>query len=577
MIAPAYVMAFDVVANDPLPHAELSPASLTFARSFNRLHVRATHEHVIPVGDHGIILGHLFTRTLPSQRVTVFTEDEAEAIARSAGTRLLGLYWGGYIAVIRTSDGEIRIIRDPSGTIPAYWYRERDQVVILPELPPGRQGRWRLDAEALRLYLWAPYRLGRRTCIAGLHELLPGEALCLKGHEPSVITLWSPWDHVPERGRIAPVEAAHLHATIIDALGSWGNCFPSVLLGISGGLDSTIVSAGLAGSTTTLHGVTMVSPGPDGDERAYASKVADAFPISWHSAAYELEDVDVTVPVVPHVPRPFLAHYVQAIVHIRARFADENRIDAFFSGNGGDNVFCLMRSATPLVDRFLARSSLTGMRRTLDDIATLTEADIWTILRSAVARWLIRARREDRACDASFLNPARVAETKAASVSHPWLEAPENVLPGAIGHVRMICRAHGNDGFHSRWTHPPSIAPLLAQPIVEHCLSIPSWEWIAGGRDRAAVRAAFAGHLPEALLRRRSKGGPGGFVERIYRRNETLVLALLRDGILRDREIIDDIDVSLARTRGNAMNPFIPQRLLLLAAAESWARQWEGA
>lgn len=575
MTAPAYVMAFDLVTKDQLPPVELPPASLTFGRSFGGLHVRATHEHVIPVGNHGIILGHLFTRTVPSRRVTAFTKDEADAIARSAGTRLLGHYWGGYIAVLRTGDGGIRIIRDPSGTVPAYWYRERDRVVILPELPPGRQRRWRLDAEALVLHLWAPHRLGTRTCLAGLHELLPGEALCFDGHEPSVIRLWSPWDHVPDRSSIASIVPAQLHATITDTLRSWGNCFPSVLLGISGGLDSTIVSAGLTGSTTTLHGVTMVSPGPDGDERAYASKVADAFPMSWHSAAYELEDVDVTAPVVPHVPRPFLAHYVQAIVHTRARIAKDTRINAFFSGNGGDNVFCLMRSATPLVDRCLARPSLAAMRRTLGDIATLTEADIWTILRSAIARWLIRARREGRTGDTSFLNPACLAGARTTCVSHPWLEAPEDALPGAIGHVRMICRAHGNDGFHSRWTHPPSIAPLLAQPIVEHCLSIPSWEWIAGGRDRAVVRAAFAGHLPEALLRRRSKGGPGGFVERIYRRNETLVLALLRDGILRDREIIDDIDVSLARTRGNAMDPFIPQRLLLLAAAECWARHWE--
>lgn len=577
MTAPAYVMAFDVVAKDQPPPVELSSATLAFARSFDGLHVRATHEHVVSVGDHGIILGHLFTRTMPSRRVTAFTEDEADAIARSAGTRLLSHYWGGYIAVLRAGDREIRIIRDPSGTIPVYWYRERDRFVILPELTSGRQWHWRLDAEALLLYLWAPHELGRRTCITGLHELLPGEALCLNGHEPSVIRLWSPWDHVPDRGSIAPAEPAQLHATITDTLRSWGNCFPSVLLGISGGLDSTIVSAGLAGSATALHGLTMVAPGPDGDERAHASKVADAFPMSWVSSAYSLDDVDITVPVVAHVPRPFLAHYVQAIAHVRARIAEENPIDAFFSGNGGDNVFCLMRSATPLIDRVLARSSLLKMRRSLGDIATLTEADIPTILRSAATRWLFREKRADRSGDASFLNSARLDEARAAGASHPWLEAPKGKLPGATAHVRMLCRAHGNDGFHSRWSHPPSIAPLLAQPIVELCLGIPSWEWIAGGRDRAAVRAAFAGHLPEALLQRRSKGGPGGFAERIYRRNETLVLSLLRDGILRDLGIIDDVDAALAQGWGNMANPLTPQRLLALAAAECWTRQWESA
>lgn len=577
MTAPSYVMTFEGTAGNQSPPMEQSPASLTFAHSLGGLHVRATHEHVIAVGDHGIILGHLFTRTEPSRRVTALANDEADAVVRTAGARLINCYWGGYIAVLRIADGEFRIIRDPSGTVPAYWYRDQHRVVILPELLPGRKGRWRLDAEALLLHLWAPYRLGRRTCLAGLHELLPGEALCLKGRDIAVNTLWSPWDHVPDGNSIAGVEPAQLHTEITDTLRSWGNCFPSVLLGISGGLDSTIVSAGLAGSTTALHGLTMIAPGPGGDERAYARKVADVFPMSWVSYAYELEDVDISAPVVPHVPRPFLAHYIQAIVHARKRIGADHRIDAYFSGNGGDNVFCLMRSATPLVDRIIARSSLMAMRRTLGDIATLTEADISTILRSAVVRWLSHARWVDSSGDARFLNSTRLARLRAACGSHPWLEAPAGKLPGAIAHVRMLTRAHGNDGFHSRWAEPPSVAPLLAQPIMEQCLAVPSWEWIAGGRDRAAVRAAFFGHVPDALLQRRSKGGPGGFVERIYRRNEAPVLSLLRDGILRELGIIDDIDAALIRTQRSAADPFVPQRLLALAAAECWARQWDAA
>ncbi|WP_176342126.1 asparagine synthase-related protein [Sphingobium sp. GW456-12-10-14-TSB1] len=574
MTAPAYVMTFDEAAGNPPPTVEQSPASLTFARSLGGLHIRATREHVIAVGDHGIIIGHLFTRTEPSRRVTELAGHEADAIARSAGAGLISRYWGGYIAVLRTAEGEIRIIRDPSGTIPAYWYRQRDRVVILPELIPRWNDRWRLNADALVIHLWAPHLLGRRTCLAGLNELLPGEALCLKGRDIAVNALWSPWKHVPDRNRIAAVEPALLHTAITDTLRSWGNCFPSVLLGISGGLDSTIVSAGLAGSATALHGLTMVAPGPGGDETTYARQVADAFPMSWVSSAYELEDVDSTAPVVPHVPRPFLAHYVQAIVHARSRIGAEQRIDAYFSGNGGDNVFCLMRSATPLVDRFMARSSLMEMRRTLSDIATLTQAGMSAILRSAVARWLSQGKRKDGSGDARFLNSARLARARAACGSHPWLETPAGKLPGAIAHVRMLARAHGNDGFHSRWTEPPSVAPLLAQPIVERCLAVPSWEWIAGGRDRAAVRDAFSGHIPEALLGRRSKGGPGGFVERIYRRNEATVLSLLRDGILREQGIIEDIGRTLARRQGNAIDPLVPQRLLALAAAECWARQW---
>src|SRR3546814_15687375 len=67
---------------------------------------------------------------------------------------------------------------------------------------------------------------------------------------------------------------------------------------------------------------------------------------------------------------------------------------------------------------------------------------------------------------------------------------------------------------YPRSTAAPQITPLLSQPIVELCLSIPTWQWVRGGRDRAVARAAVADLLPALIAQRRTKGGQTGFLRR---------------------------------------------------------------
>jgi asparagine synthase (glutamine-hydrolysing) len=88
--------------------------------------------------------------------------------------------------------------------------------------------------------------------------------------------------------------------------------------------------------------------------------------------------------------------------------------------------------------------------------------------------------------------------------------------------------------------------PLFSQPVVEACLAIPSWEWRAGGIDRAVARQAFAADLPEEILRRRTKGGPDGFCAEIIRHHHARIRARLLDGALARQGILDRVAVEKA-------------------------------
>ncbi|WP_293842010.1 asparagine synthase-related protein [Sphingopyxis sp.] len=264
---------------------------------------------------------------------------------------------------------------------------------------------------------------------------------------------------------------------------------------------------------------------------------------------------------------------MQAIASAHEELRREHQIDAFFSGNGGDNIFCAIRSASPFVDRFMAQGPRHGLFDTLRDLSDLTGASGATILRHAWDRYRDCSRPVKLHRDTSGLSSAAIAELDVPRPPHPWMEAPEGTPPGKAAHVRLLARAHRSIELYPRRSHPQHVAPLLSQPIVETCLSIPTWQWIEGGRDRAVARAAFKPIVPVQLLRRTSKGGPGGFMQRIFQANAEHAGDLLRTGLLARAGLLD------LRTLEGASQPTVAgfekaQRILALCAAESWVRWW---
>ena len=70
---------------------------------------------------------------------------------------------------------------------------------------------------------------------------------------------------------------------------------------------------------------------------------------------------------------------------------------------------------------------------------------------------------------------------------HPWLAPHPSLGPGKADQIRMVAGIHHFLPDPAPLT-PASLHPLLAQPLLELCLRIPSWLWVAGGRDRALAR-----------------------------------------------------------------------------------------
>nr|WP_231621797.1 asparagine synthase-related protein [Sphingomonas sp. 37zxx] len=141
-------------------------------------------------------------------------------------------------------------------------------------------------------------------------------------------------------------------------------------------------------------------------------------------------------------------------------------------------------------------------------------------------------------------------------------------------HVRLIAFAQSFvEGFDPQ-DALPTVSPLLAQPLVEACLAIPSWLWFEGGRNRVVARRAFAGDLPADIIQRRSKGTPYSFVAQIFETHRAAIRRMLVDGELAKHDMLDlaavlDVFDDPRPVHGDAF-----RRVLQFADVEAWARTW---
>src|SRR3546814_19507025 len=121
-------------------------------------------------------------------------------------------------------------------------------------------------------------------------------------------------------------------------------------------------------------------------ERRYVDALIRKLGVRLDAPTYNLGAVDVTRAVLPRFPLPYAAHFFQAIAAEHSRIEATEPVTAYFSGNGGDNVFCSLNSAAPLAARLLANGPGPGAFTTARDLAALTGSGLIEVARHAWVR-----------------------------------------------------------------------------------------------------------------------------------------------------------------------------------------------
>lgn len=518
------------------------------------------------------VIGGLFRREDRAARLAALPRAEAAAIVASGGHSLLDHFWGGYVAALR-SGTSIRILRDPSATLPCYFASGWNLVAFASDaetLAASGFAPASFDWKALAREFWDPGIPRPETPLRGIRELLAGFALDVADSTLSQQQCWSPWDHVRCAHSADPKR--QLQEAVRGSVRSMAAGRGPLLLSVSGGLDSSILAACLAREPDDVACLTMYGEDPSSDERKYARELCGRLGLRLFERPYRLQDIDLDAPLGSHLPRSRDRTHAQAYELAHIEIANETGASAFVTGNGGDSVFGYSQSASALADRLLAQGPGRGAFQTLLDVCQQTEC---SLLDAAAAAWRIVRGPRAYQCrpNGLFLHEDILSQLAGTRPGHPWLEAPADALPGKAAHIAAILRVQ-QALEPSRGAALPVLSPLMAQPIMETCLGVPSWEWRSGGRDRSLARSAFADALPPLILARRVKGSPASFAGQVIESRRSDILDRLAGGRLARERIIDADAVRRVLERGMPLTDDERVRILELTAAEAWLGSW---
>jgi asparagine synthase (glutamine-hydrolysing) len=517
--------------------------------------------------DELLIVGDLFGADFG--RVPASDPGIALSIIASDGRWLAEQGWGRFAAIWKDRRGSgLWIYRDPSGHVPVYLH-DGGVLLAFSDLDDARAflpGRLSFDADGLAHRLVYSQLQTRRTGLEHVEELLPGERSGLT--QPAPDLLWSPWPFAQmagdSRAGHAPDPAA-LKSVILRTVQALVSGKDRALLELSGGLDSSILAASLATVGAKWLALTVVTPGPEGDERGWASPVAERLHTELHTAIVDADFDDLFALPSRLTPNPGGFSMLRPADRAVAAAARELSADALVSGTGGDNVFCSLRSPAPVIDGWRI-GGLADALRAGRDLARITRTGPWEVAHQTRA-YLKMERTSPTRWRAS--HDLLATDCRPSFAGHPWLDSPRRRLAGSRAQVVMLLRAQAVTAAHDRTRSHDMIFPLLAQPILEACLAIASPHWIARGQDRSVAREAFRQDLPARTIGRRSKGRRDGLVARVFDQHRRKIGECLVDGRLAAAGLIDRAAICATAARPSSPDDRY-MRLLELLDAELW-------
>ncbi|MDQ1193790.1 asparagine synthase (glutamine-hydrolyzing) [Brevundimonas vesicularis] len=466
--------------------------------------------------------------------------------------------WGRYIALDRDADGALRAaMRDPSGSHELAVWRSSGVTVVttgtpdwlIAAAPISGAIRW----DAVPALLADPDASLTQPPLEGLIALDAGEMIDLDTDTREQI--WRPWTGRQPDLWSAPAAAAGLRDRIDACVGSLAATVSRCGAELSGGLDSAIVAAALGAHRPAMRlWLNAFSSRPETDERHYAARVSERLGLTLTAAqrceqALEPEVLDRTAGGV----RPGLNGADPVFDALIAQACAAAGLDGLLTGKGGDALFYQGASPAILGDLLKARGAFALVSPVWPGLSRWIRRSAWSVLAEA---------------------KRPTASTLPAGPTHPWIVGAETLPDGKRAQLAALVSNLAYVTACRRTEVVDLIHPLMAQPLIEWTMRIPTPVLTAGKTDRHLARSAFADRLPAEVAWRRSKGD----YTATFEREAAASLPFLRDhllgGLLAERGVIDRVQVEALLDRDRLMWAGGSASLTTMALVESWLRRW---
>lgn len=551
------------------------------------------------VGDAGgIVIGSLLARRrdlfspTPDPQLR-FDEARSRAFVQSRGKWLIDNGWGDYVAFGQDrANGYKWVQKDPTGSLPCLRTEFHGVSIFFSHIGDclDLQLRFTVNATFLHSLMMIGTTFQDESSLNEASPVRRGECIEFKkdsaGWQNSRKMYWTPVSYLGAEDLIEdPQTAARaMNSVVRAATAGLARLHRSLLLRLSGGLDSSIMAGCLKGTTERFTAYTYFSPIGRSDERPWARLAAA------HAGCEHIEyplhalDLDLTLGLrMPPSPEPSpLLGFIQRNT-VEQALSERTQATAIFSGDGGDSGFCA-DSLSYAVPEFLRRHGMTPrLFRLVSQVALLTEKSSWTVLTTAMRRVITNqdtgTPRERILAASQLVNPDLKHEFRGHdSVSHPWFQGQRRVPWDKIRRIGTLMMAPDYYGVATSADAPVPevVSPLYSQPVIELLLRIPIHTHFHRGHDRGLARMAFVGEAPEPVLRRLWKDRAPGFHDQLLERERPFLKEMLLNGALARNGLLNRPLLEEVLSSRPTKNTVYPGEIFRHLDSELWARHWLG-
>ena len=523
--------------------------------------------------------GHIFSTKSDTEVIVHLYEEVGEDVF----SRLNGMF----AVVLYDSKKNLLLAgRDRAGEKPLVYWDSGTEMVFASELkailrhPSFRK---EVDLEALALYFNCMYVPAPLTIFKGARKLPPAHYMKIQDDNVEIKKYWDPkveiqWDLQADA---AVEEYVSLFSDAVKR-----RIISDVPIGVflSGGIDSSAVTAFMALNCCNPIKTFTVGFGDEIDERPFARLVAERYRTE-HTELFVKDNIeDVMQQVISYFDEPFGDS--SAIPTYMVSKEARNFVKVILTGDGGDELFAGY-------DSYIDQKYQIGGRVTTKAIRTINELCVKVFGVNPVDRlypkrsgkWAekhwryVRSILEKRQIDALFLQLS--SDTTDFLLKNKWLDV--------IG-TDALSKSYSHDlNFYlpddllkkvdmaSMLTSLECRAPFLDHRLIEFSLKIPPQLKVKNDILKYLLKKALAGYLPPEILFRRKTGFGAPVESWLKNQLQEMTLDILAQGckcehFLKRDSISNAVD-SLYRPDRN-VDYRVPYRLWLIVVFELWLREY---
>lgn len=496
--------------------------------------------------------------------------------------------WGAFIAVtIEANERIVRVYREPTGRIECWRVSIAGFEILfshLEDVLPLVGRLLTINWDYLAFHLTNRWLHNEQTGYREILELLPGDEITYEYDKAAVARKWHPASFIAEPHCAIENARSAMRGAAERVVGSWASLYRSILIDLSGGLDSAIVLGLLRRHArhSDVIGVNYVIKHAEGDEREYANEAAQLHGISVMERD-PAEGLDEPPPAFAlRLLRPAIRTLPLGYDFVATSIQQRLKREAFFTGTGGDHVFYDHLNSAASVDHYRERG-FRGLVGQMHLLAQLSRSTIWSGMEALYAD--IRTRDSDamqalmRKCAIYFRTNPFLSSDAATAIDlnrfmHPVvLEVAQSATPSRLIQIVNIIELQKHYWRYGRADESDEVHPLFSQPMLETSLRTPCNWFCTNGIQRGLARAAFSDLLPPSILTRRFKSSNNSHWLAAIARELPQFRSLLLDGALAKNGMLARTDLAATTSAAGLLQSTNFSEYLNTVSVSQWVEQ----